>query len=84
VESIYRTYQIFNEDGSAGEAIGDPSDDDERMKLQRFGDYWLNGFNRSRTAVVGSEGYFRVQDSGIPSAGTTHNYKACVDCAFCI
>ena len=84
LESIYRAYQLYNEDGTAGERIGDLSDNDERTKLYRFGDYYLNGFNRSRTAVVGTSGYFRVQDGGTPSAGTTHNYKACVDCAFCI
>lgn len=55
-----------------------------RRKFFDVGGKWYNAFNRTRTPIITSTGYWRIEPSGALGQGSSKNYKAWVTFALCI
>lgn len=59
-------------------------DNETRRKFFEVGGKWYNGFNRTRTPITTTTGYWRIEPAGGVGQGSSKNYKAWVTFAFCI
>ena len=55
-----------------------------RNKYYQVAGKWYNAFNRTRTPLTTSTGYWRIEPTGGLGHGSSPNYKAWVTFAFCV
>ena len=70
-----------------GEDPGQGITESPKTKGFAFGKHYFNGFNRTRSPLFSGNyrtGYIRLENDNSLSPGSSANWKACVDFAFCI